>query len=477
MKTNIQTLGVLPTNSAADNSTAMAAALAGATSIELYAPAGHYQFASGFSFSGDFALEGDGDETVFEFLSGTQGMRISGSLSALPALATANRAQYSLLFSSAPPLSPNDTFVSYDTRDYSWSTSRPLYHKGEFFKVRSVSGNTVNLTNPTYDGYVPAYTNVYKLNSKNVVLRNFRVIGATSVGLVKVSLCENPIIENVSSYIESYQCVEIDRCYSPKVINCNLYNKGDGRDDYGLVITNCQHARVLGGDYYARRHGIAIGGDSNIGAVIGRDIRVYDAKISNDPNSLVYSADMHGNMEDCSYHRCTIYGGAGVAGKDVGYSDCVIYSGNGGWCVYAGEVQGGEIYLRNNRFVAYGDPSVSSRGVIDFGGNSIAIGSHTLYTLNIIVENCSVRADSTSMSTSFMVVANGGSYVNVNIKIDGLTLCGDMAAMGAILRTRLDAGGVYSRGIFIYNISCFPSSTLMHIAQNGAYESVPRRLQ
>lgn len=480
MKTNIQTLGVLPSNTAAQNGAAMAAIFTNSPDLSLYAPGGHYLFDRSFYQSGNLFLEGDGDDTVFDFsgATGNQGLTISGSLQAMPGLSSAYRGDSFIPFASYVSMLPGEIFVMYDRNDYSWSASRPLYHKAEFARARGMGpSNVVRLTNPLYDSYTPANTDVYKLVSPRVSLKNFKIVGTTMTGLIRISLCDSPEIDNVNGYHEAYQVIEFDRCYKPQADGCDLYNKGDGRDDYGLVLTNCQHARVWGGYYYARRHGIAIGGDSNVGAVIGRDIRVNGATISNDITTDVFSADMHGNIEDSSYNHCTIYNGAGLAGRNNGYNNCTIYNGAGGWCVYGGEVQGGEIYVKNSRLITNGDPSVTSRGIVDIGGNSISIGAHTVHTLSINIENNSVRADNASASTSFMVMANGGSQVNINPRINGLVACGDMAYMGAILRTRLDAGGVYSKGIVVDNISGFPTSTAMHIAQGGAYQNVPQRLQ
>lgn len=479
MRIDIQTLGILPTNTRAQNSAALNAIL-GNGDLMLRAPCGKYQFNSGHVHNGGFDIEHDGGDAEFDFdgPSNAIGLTITGSLQAMPAISSAGRSDSFLPFSSDPSLSAGNIFALYDRTDYSYSASRPLYHKGEYCMARGMGpSNVARLTNPLYDSYVPANTDVYRLISPRVSIRNMKFTGTTLAGLVRISLCDRPIIENVTGYNEAYQVVELDRCYKPQVIGCNIYNKGDGRDDYGLVLTNCQHARVWGGDYYARRHGIAIGGDSNVGAVIGRDIRVNGAIISNDITTDVFSADMHGNLEDSSYNDCTIYNGAGLAGRNTGYNNCTIYNGAGGWCVYGGEVQGGEIYVRNSRLITNGDPSVSSRGIVDIGGNSVSIGSHTVHTLSINIENNSVRADNASASTSFMVMANRGTDVNINVRINGLSACGDMAAMGAILRTRRESGGVYSKGFVVDNLSGFPTNTILHLSQDGAYQNVPQRLQ
>jgi hypothetical protein len=183
---------------------------------------------------------------------------------------------------------------------------------------------------------------------------------------------------------------------------------------------------------------------------------------------------MHGNMEDCYYQDCTIYNGAGWAGMDNGYDNCTITAQSNGSVIYAGEIKGGMLYVRNSKLLTAGDPSANGRGVVDVGGNSSAINSSTDETLSLIVENCYVKAPSLSASTDFMKVVNDGSTVNVNIYIDGVRA--DVNAMGGVLRTNVNSGAAFSQAIVVDNISNFPAGTTLHVAQGSHYLNVPQRL-
>lgn len=487
MRINIQDIGVLPTNTAAVNGAILEAYLAAnPLGVCLWAPKARYPLDREFTHTGDFDYDSDGAIWDFSGASGAIGLTISGALQALPAVAeTTYRSNSFVAFASNPELSPADLFILYDRRDYSWSLSRDLYHKGEFCRVREIgSPHVARLVSPLYDTYVPAYTDVYKLVSPRVSIRNLHLVGTNMTGLLRLSLCDSPVLINVTGYHEGYQVVEFDRCYRPKAVNCSLHNKGtvpippdEGPDDYGLVITNCQHARVKGGDFYGRRHGIAMGGDSKVGAVIGRDNKIFGATISNDITTNVPAADMHGNLEGCSYIHCTIYGGALLAGRNNGYVGGSITNAAGGWCVYGGEIQGGVMYLRGVTLITNNDPCLNSRGIIDIGGGSESVGSHTQHTLTFSFLDTHLFAENASSSTSFMVMTNrGAAQINIDINIDGLTACGDLGGMGAILRTKRESGGVYSRGFAIRNLSGFPSTTLMHNASDNAYAGVPLTL-
>jgi hypothetical protein len=241
-----------------------------------------------------------------------------------------------------------------------------------------------------------------------------------------------------------------------------------------LLFSNCQKFRVIGGDYYARRHGITIGGGDYICAVTNRDMRVIGATISNDILSGVYSADMHGNMQDCYYQDCTIYNGAGWSGMDNGYDNCTITAQSNGSVIYASEIKGGMLYVRNSKLLTGGDPSTNGRGIVDVGGNSSAINASTTLALSLIVENCYVQAQYLSAGTDFMTVVNDGSIVNVNIYIDGIRA--NVNAMGGVLRTNVNSGAAYSQAIVVDNISNFPSGTYLHVPQGSSYANVPQRM-
>jgi Pectate lyase superfamily protein len=447
------------------------------TGQAIYVPAGTYVIGSALTSTGHLNMVGDGDKSILDFSGATlagSAITVTGALTQIQNISSASIYGATVTFASAPSLAIDDVFCIYDTD--LWNTIRPYYYKGEWCQVKGVAGSDATITNPLYDSYTSATTTVYKLESKAVSFRNLRLVGgANTFGLLKLQFCEQAKLENVSVYNEDYQGVEFDRCYNSEVTNCYVYNKGTGTlDDYGLLFSNSQKFRVIGGDYYARRHGVTIGGGDYICAVTNRDMRVIGATISNDINSGVYSADMHGNMQDCYYQDCTIYNGAGWAGMDNGYDNCAITAQFNGSVIYGSEIKGGMLYVRNSKLLTAGDPTTNGRGIIDVGGNSSAINSATTQTLSLIVENCYIKAPLLSAGTDFMNVSNDGSTANVNIYIDGLRA--DVNAMGGVLRTNVISGAAYSQAIVVDNISNFPIGTSLHVPQGSYYINVPQRL-
>lgn len=493
MRTDIQSLGVLPANTRAVNSLALALATPLGGKLRAFVPGGRYQFDSGIvSHLCDIDITADPD-AIFDIAGpyGTIGWTISGELAPMPSLSAANRTEWTLSLASAPSLSSEDVFMLHDPTPYRWLGHRPLYQKGEYCTVRDLSGSQVRLIRPLYDSYVPADTDVYKLISPRVSIKGLRFEGSGLTGAVRLSLCDHPVVEHVTGFGAIYQLVEFDRCHMFEANALRLHNLGTvamfglalAKDDYGLCITNCQGGRVNEGSYYGRRHAIAIGGDSNIGAIINRNCIVSKSVLSNDPDSDVFAADMHGNMEWCGYEDSTLLGGAGAAGRNNHYRGNTISSQKNGSCIYAGEVGGGSFTFRDNHFISTADPSQGSRGILDFGGNSNAISEFINDMLSIQVANNTVRADKATAGTSFMSLVNRSANCNIDISITDLMAVGDMPAMGAILRTRNDGpcaagGGAFSRRIVVDNVPGFPASTMLHNAVDApfGYSAVPQRL-
>jgi len=475
---NVKDLGATGDGSTND-ATAFQAALTAVASTgqAIYVPAGTYKINSVLSTTGNFNIFGDGEKSVLDFsgiTSGSSAITVTGTATEIEVVSSASAGNLSVVFATAPSLTTGDVFILFDDAVL-WNSIRAYYYTGEWLECRSISGTTATTTTPLYSSYA-ATVNAYKLVSKpKVSIKNLKLNGGANLfGLLKITFCDKPILENVIVYNENYQGVEIDRCYRPMITNCVMYNKGSSSDDYGLLISNSQKVEITGGDYYSRRHGIAIGGGNNTCAVPNRNLRISNLTISNDVLSEVYSADMHGNIQDLVYQGCTIYQGAGWAGMDNGYDNCIIYATYGGYCVYASEVKGGELFIRNCKLYTSGDPSTIIRGIVDVGGNSSALTTSTTATVSLIVQDNYIFANAASANTDFMKVVNDGSLAYINIYIDGLV--GNVNLMGSILRTNVNSGAAYSQAIVVDKISNFPSGTYLHTAQGSYYLNKPQRL-
>jgi hypothetical protein len=276
--------------------------------------------------------------------------------------------------------------------------------------------------------------------------------------------------------LESNAVVLLDRCYKASAINLNLFNKGDGGDDYGLSVSNSQDVEVIGGNYYARRHAITTGGADVVGAVPCRNVRFTSLTTKNDINSGVFSADFHGNTEDSVYENCRIYGGATWQGKNNRYVNCVISDISTFQCIYSAEIKGGYFTLEKCTLFVSNDPSATNRGIIDIGGNNSAVTSDTTETTTFIVKNCRVFVPNAGANTSFVVFKNNGSTLPINFEIDGITAL-STSTFGNVLFTKNNSGTADSQFIIVDGVAGFPSGVNLHNADGDAYANFPHRLQ
>ena len=454
------------------------------TGQTLYIPAGTYKLSRELSTTGHLNILGDGNKTVLDFsgsVSGSTGkaLSVSGSLVPLSDITAdlSKNAQSVVFPTAAHGLVPGDVFVIYNPTDYSYSGFRFYYRAGEWCEVSSVATTTVRLSNPLYATYVATSVDLYKMQSVSVSLRNFRIIGTTVESLITISLCKNPVIENVTGYLENNSIVSFDRCYQATAINLDLFNKGDGGDDYGLVITNSQDVEVIGGNFYSRRHGVTAGGADDVGSVPCRNLRINGATIKNDINSVIFAADFHGNVEDSVFENCRIYNGTTWQGKDNRLVNCVISDTYEYVGIYAAEIKGGYFTAENCTFLVSGDPSATSRGVIDIGGNSTAVSASTTERTTFVVKNCRVIAPQSTSSTSFVLFRNRGCTQYVNFDIDGVTAVTTGAAFNSVLNTANVSGTASSEYIIVDKLANFPAGTYIHNAGGSAYTNFPHRCQ
>jgi hypothetical protein len=463
-----------------DDSAAFIAARSAANGSKVYVPAGTYKLNSVISSSEDLIFEGDGPSTILDFTGAISGgnyaLEATGTLTAIQSLSgTQTVGTNTVTFASPPSLIAGDVFVIYNPTNFSWSGFRSEYKAGEYCEVVDIVGSTVTVKNQLYDTYTAASVNVYKLTGPVVSLKNFTIKGTTILGLIKPTICINPLIENITATHENNSVVYLDRCFKPTVINPYFTNVGDGGDDYGIVVGSSQHCQIRNGYVYARRHAITHGGANNVGDVPTRDSRVIGVVLKNDIDSGVEAADFHGNTEDSSFIDCTIYNGGNLQGKDNSYVNCKITAGFSGYFIYHAEVKGGKLGCKNCDFISYKDPNLVTRALYDVGGNSNAITADTVLPTTFYVKDCTVYARNMGVNTSFMSMINRGSTQKLNVEVDGLTA--DVNSMNSILYTNLISGTANSDFIIVDRVSNFPTGTALHSAVGSNYLNFPHRCQ
>jgi hypothetical protein len=368
--------------------------------------------------------------------------------------ANAEKGALSIMLTNTTGLQSGDLLCIFNPTNGSWSKHRDNYKAGEFVIVSSVSGNTINLTKPLFDSYNVADVDIYKITPCSVNLNNPNIeSNGNALGLIKAEYALNPVVNNPKLSNSNNNCLAFIRSVNGNINGSDVKNYGNGGDDYGLVFGNSQGFTVTGGNYYARRHATASGGDADVCCVPCRDIKYIRCDISNDINSGVFSADMHGNAEFVQYINCNIKNGATLQGANNDLIDNHIYGGVlGGSSIYTAEILGGKFDIKGNTFDCFKDPSGVGRGVIDFGGNTAAINDMTLRDTTINFESNTVNSDKFSAITSIITVRNRGTDKKININSQNNTL--NVNALNAMLYIDKISGTANSDFIIVDNNQC-----------------------
>ena len=278
------------------------------------------------------------------------GMRvvIEGALVTLPALASVSigKTNKAMTFSAPTGLQSGDVLGLHNPTSFSWSPHRSYYTAGEMLKVHSVSGNLVNFYGGVSDVYTGASLTCYRYQKHEVLLENINFFGDPStvgnVVCVRFATRFNAI-NSYASGTDSYG-MEVDRCY-----NVNVFYGGGTNfspylaDDYGMIISNSSRVNIVGGEYCATRHCIALGGGAGPMAIPCRDVLISNMTLTNWGNDAG-AADMHGNVDRVRYINCNLLDHGHLAGRDVGYYGCYIRGRTGlpdGMCLYGSEIVGG----------------------------------------------------------------------------------------------------------------------------------------
>lgn len=447
----------------------------------LYIPgdtSGSYTFTTGVTGSDTIDVYGDGDKTVIDnTASAAAWLTITGAaLTQIEELgANANEGDPSVTFASAPSLVAGEVFLIFNPTNSSFSGFRTSYHAGEYCEVESVSASVAKLKNQLYDDYIIANVDVYKQAPISPKVHDLKILGSTSADLVVLERCINPKVYNYTADHSNNSGILFRNCYKAEYHHLNINNEGDGGDDYGINIANCQDVIGEANNIFARRHAVNIGGGSQVGAVPSRNIRNKNSILKNDLSSGVHCADFHGNVEDSTYEGCAIYGGGAFQGKNNGYVDCTITEMLFGGCILAAEILGGDHYLDNCRLKTYTDPQPGSRGIVDIGGQSSVITANTTEDVNIRITGGKIFGRNIGASTIIILTENDGSTSKLNVEASGIHL--DLDNFGSVVGTVLNTGAAASDFMIADKLVTGLTGKLLFNHAGGSYTNFPHRCQ
>jgi hypothetical protein len=357
-----------------------------------------------------------------------------------------------LTFAAAHGLSAGDTILIYNPNDGSYTGWRTTYREGEFAKVRRVTSTTeVELDGPLYGSHDHTLSQVYHAadmasgrlegftaiapgsGSGNGIIRAWEVKYGEGVKFLRTASRNS---DNASASL--WLCY---RCEGDQMDEQQWSNDPGFSTQYGFSIANSQDCRFQG-RFVGWRHGIATGGFDEL-SIPNRGIRVHNFEARNHPTqSLIASADWHGNTEFSYYTDGTCYnGGLNIAGDHNTISNICVLGGDGCIGLLGRELAGLSHTIENVRI--FTNRLDAERGVaLDIGGNSTAFDTNTKRGGLFVVSNFNVHADKQARSVIRIrnrgyLSSSGGAWrvqirgINV-IQPDRVESFGGVVLVGAV---------------------------------------------
>jgi hypothetical protein len=272
------------------------------------------------------------------------------ALVALPNLgADVAQGDTTLTFSTNPSLSVGQDIVIYNPTDYSYSPYRSYYKAGEWCRVADGTGGTsVQLWGCTYAAYAASAVDIYLHPSKTFFIEG---------GLLHIVESQNSNLADIAGFMgwrladsdlsavrptnSPYAGMDLEQCLRIKGSNYVLQQAllvGATGNFYGLVL-NGQDCEITG-QFYGGRHGFTSSGETAVGEVVNRNLRIHGTFENHDVEVGIPGADWHGNTEYCLFDGQMI-GGVVVAGNhNTVKGNIVVKSGQDGVAVYATELSG-----------------------------------------------------------------------------------------------------------------------------------------
>lgn len=427
---------------------------------------GHFIVKGEVQFRPGDRVQGNGGATKVDFSQDISGslscISVTGQLVALPNLA-ANIAfrDNAVQFLSAHGLKTGDTFLVWNPTDSSWSTWRPDYRAGEWFRVGLVS-NATDLTTfgLSYDAYTAGAVQCHKLVGASVSFRDFEIIQpATSNAGLKVSLIDGVTVENVVTGGGIYAGIYIDKCVNLKIHSrATQASSPAAGNNYGLVIGNSQGGTV-DGIYYGTRHAVSLGGNVGVGSVCCRNL-IIKANYHN--LGPIQSQDLHGNTEDITFIGGTFTNGGVLAGKGNRWiGSNFLGKTNLGIALLMGEVKGGDFHLVGCNFDSTVNPNPSGQGIISLLNFTASVTEDT----QIIFDAPTFRCPA---GVLYPVYAGlNGTLARVSLTFNNPTF-NAAPALDRFLRLR-QFGATGQFGVIrLKGISGVPSSGFTYVTEEGS---------
>ena len=409
-------------------------------------PSGEYVLSTSVTLPYNASIKGVGRVTI-KTTGALENAILLGddSYDTLPALAASiDKASKSIQFSAPHDLNVGDVFFVHDQTNESYSGWRPYYRKGEFFSVNSVSGNSVTVDTYPSDNYSIPNPNLIlgKISNpatgsiKNITIDNSEGNVTTLLRIVhgrNVIIDNLNLIEGVSSNLQIYQTM------GATVSNVKSFIRKSGTfiTKYSLGISNSQDVIVDSCELSSVRHGLSIGGSTEIGDIVNRNIIISNSIIKG--LGGVAAADTHGNAEYVKFIGNIIYG-ARLRGNHIDFSNNTVYSD--AMCVTLGEMSGCDYNISGNIMYSKTSESLTEgSGVfVDVAGSGDAFDSRTYTGGEIYIKNNKFVYGINRNTDSLISIKNRGCEQDISVTVSGNTVKPEFTSPNPKIRTFTDIG-------------------------------------
>jgi len=296
----------------------------------VYIPSGTYKITSKVTINRDIMVYGDGPKSIID----TSSFPYEYSTENIVFLFTAEEptlietnsssiiaGQKNYTFNNAHGLESGDLFAIWDDNDFSYSSARDNYYKGEFLTVVSSNGLDVDFFSGTFDAYGAGTAKLYKVPTISVTLKDFNMVGSSDQGpfrAIRMRLCKNSTVDNVN-FINAgnYTNLELHNCYDVNITNC-VSSISEYSDDVGnmypIGVFNSQRIRIVSCSSRSRWHAIGVSASSLTPSIVCREVVIDSCSLTSEEGQ--YCGDFHGNVEHCTYVNCFATGSGFTLGGD-----------------------------------------------------------------------------------------------------------------------------------------------------------------
>lgn len=362
-------------------------------------PSGNYILKKKFQITRNCKIEGD--ECTLDFTQSTDtGYDISFA-GTRQTLSSENIVQSSItkgsfsIDGSIEGLSVGDYIIIMDANNYSYSSARYYYTKGEIKKVTKIENNKISFGDELYDDYNQTdKLNLYKINPISVILSGIKVISQEGTGKAPVSITNsiNCKLDRLNIWGGNEVNLALTYCIDSIVSNCKIdynYTTGSG---YGLSIGCSQNIKVEGGVFKTHRHGITIGNSG----IVNRFISIYNSNVSSYRGD--YGMDSHGASEYITVDNCILNAGINLNGDHLRIQNSEITGTTS--CVYFGyELSGYDIVVQNCNIT----PGIASNDVCGVRLTSCPFVKNKKQ--NVIIRSCNIHTPNANNAYPFSTIA------------------------------------------------------------------------